>query len=401
MLTSYDAIIVGGGLAGSGLADQLAHVGYDVLVLERESQFRDRVRGENVLSWGVAAARRLGIYNTLIAAGGRPSPNWIVYVMGQPAPTRDLRTTTPGSDPMLNILHPDMQEAMIARARDAGAVVQRCATVLGVDAGPGRSPSVTYELDGTQQTATARIVVGADGRASQMRSWGGFEVQQDPDFLVVAGMLIRESDVPEGGAYLCMGPGVETFWVPLGAGRARTYFAYPGVAGRRGLSGKNKIGEYFQALRSLGTPESWLARAESIGPLAEFEGAARWVTSPARNGVVLIGDAAGASDPSWGSGLALTLLDIECLATALRSNDNWDAALEQYARGHDDYHDAIHRIHAWMTELAWSPGPEADERRARVLPKWLTQAEGLPDLVGLGPFGPSDERARRLMLGLD
>jgi hypothetical protein len=26
---------------------------------------------------------------------------------------------------------------------------------------------------------------------------------------------------------------------------------------------------------------------------------------------------------------------------------------------------------------------------------------GYPDLIGLGPFGPSDEQARRLILGLD
>lgn len=49
---SYDAIIIGGGLGGSALADQLARDGHRVLVLERETAFRDRVRGENMLSWG-------------------------------------------------------------------------------------------------------------------------------------------------------------------------------------------------------------------------------------------------------------------------------------------------------------------------------------------------------------
>jgi len=71
---SYDAIIVGGGLAGSALADQLARSNYTVLVLERETQFKDRVRGENMLPWGVAAARRLGIYDNLVSAGGHPAP---------------------------------------------------------------------------------------------------------------------------------------------------------------------------------------------------------------------------------------------------------------------------------------------------------------------------------------
>ena len=69
---SYDGIVVGGGLGGSALADQLARMGRSVLVLEREARFKDRVRGENMLPWGVSAARRLGIYDDLIAAGGHP-----------------------------------------------------------------------------------------------------------------------------------------------------------------------------------------------------------------------------------------------------------------------------------------------------------------------------------------
>lgn len=398
---SYDAIVVGGGLAGSALADQLARAGRRVLVLERETRFKDRVRGENMLAWGVAAARRLGIYDDLIAAGGHQAPSWVVYTMGNAAPPRDLPATTPGGDSMLNMFHPDMQEAVLMRAIAGGAGVLRGATVLGVDTGPGRAPSVAFEHDGKTQTLSARIVVGADGRASQMRAWGGFEVQRNPDLLTIAGTLVEGTRVPSGAAYLCMGPGIASFWAPLGAGRSRAYFIYPGVAGRRGLTGKNKVEEFLQSVQAVGVPESWTAGVEATGPLAEFDGADRWVDSPARNGVVLIGDAAASSDPSWGSGLSLTLADVEHLANALKSNDDWNVGIAEYARQHDEYYGALHRIHSWMTELVWTPGPEADERRGRVFPKWAREPEGFPDSVGLGPFGPSDERARRLILGIE
>lgn len=398
---SYDAVIVGGGLGGSVLAEQLARAGYRVLVLERELQFRDRVRGENFMSWGVAAARRLGIYTDLVSAGGHLAPNWILYLMGQPTRVRDLCATTPSGDPMLNIYHPRMQEAMIARAVAAGAIVRRGATVLSVDAAPGRAPVVAYDVDGGCRTASARIVVGADGRASNVRSWAGFDVVRSPAMLRVSGMLIEGSSVPEGGAYFAVGPGVASFWAPHGGGRARTYFVYPGATGDRQLTGRQKVSEYFRAMASAGVPASWLDGAQSIGPLAEFEGADRHVPTPAKNGVVLIGDAAGASDPSWGSGLSLTLLDVEHLAGALRSCDDWNVAIARYACEHDRYYDALQRVHTWMTDLAWTPGPEADARRERVMPKWIAQVEGFPDLVGQGPFGPSDERARRIMLGLD
>src|SRR5207237_3912475 len=102
---SYDAIIVGGGLAGSALAEQLARAGRSVLVLERETQFKDRVRGENMLPWGVGAAKRLGVYETLIGAGGQPAPRWEFYLMGNQTPTRDLSATTPNGDSALNMFH--------------------------------------------------------------------------------------------------------------------------------------------------------------------------------------------------------------------------------------------------------------------------------------------------------
>src|SRR5689334_19944198 len=143
-----DAIIVGGGLAGSALAEQLAKAGHDVLVFERETEFKDRVRGENMLPWGVAAARRLGILDDLIAAGGNPANTWMTYAMGHPSPPRDLRATTPGGDTMLNMFHPDIQKVVTTRAINAGATIMPGTTVLSLNAGPGKSPAVTYESEG-------------------------------------------------------------------------------------------------------------------------------------------------------------------------------------------------------------------------------------------------------------
>ena len=398
---SYDAIIVGGGLAGSALADQLVRAGHAVLVLERETTFRDRVRGENMLPWGVGAAKRLGIHDDLVAAGGQVSPNFVHVTMGEIGPPRDMRVTTPGGDAMLNMFHPQLQEALLARATKAGAEVMRGATVVALDATPDKSPAVTFEFQGMRQTLSARIVVGADGRASPMRSWAGFEVKRNPDLLTIAGTLVTGTNVPEASAFLCMGPGIASFWAPLGNKRSRVYFIYPGIAGRRSLSGKSKFAAFVESVREVGVPSGWLEGVEQDGPLAEFDGADRWVESPAQNGVALIGDAAASSDPSWGSGLSLTLLDVENLANALRATDDWNAALARHAREHDEYYGALHRILAWYTELVWSAGPEADERRRRVFPRMNADPTGFPDPAGQGPFGPSDERARKLLLGIE
>ena len=74
-----------------------------------------------MLPWGVAAAKRIGLYDTLVAAGGHHAPVRRTYVMGQATPPRDLPATTPAGDAMLNIYHPDMQEAVIARGIGSGA----------------------------------------------------------------------------------------------------------------------------------------------------------------------------------------------------------------------------------------------------------------------------------------
>ena len=67
---TVDLAVVGGGVAGATLGAAVAQRGGKVLVLERETKFKDRVRGENMLPWGVATARRLGVLDDLVAAGG-------------------------------------------------------------------------------------------------------------------------------------------------------------------------------------------------------------------------------------------------------------------------------------------------------------------------------------------
>src|SRR5687767_10351385 len=96
-----DVIIVGGGIGGSGLATVLARKGKRVLVLEREPKFRDRVRGENMLPWGVSVARRIGLLDDLVAAGGHRVPFFNIWTMGELSTARPLPETTPHGESSL------------------------------------------------------------------------------------------------------------------------------------------------------------------------------------------------------------------------------------------------------------------------------------------------------------
>jgi 2-polyprenyl-6-methoxyphenol hydroxylase-like FAD-dependent oxidoreductase len=238
---SFDVITVGGGLAGSTLATELARAGYKVLVLERETHFKDRVRGANMLPWGVAAARRLGLVDHLLASGARQPPYWITYMGGNPVSSRDLHATTPHGEALLNIYHPSMQEALLERASVHCVDVKRGAKVLNIDAGRDRLPNVTFEHEGSRQTLSARVVVGADGRASQVRAWGGFEIQRNPDLLTIAGTLIAGTDVPDDAVHLAFGVGCATLLAPLGGRRRGPITSTPGWLDVEGSRAKTRL----------------------------------------------------------------------------------------------------------------------------------------------------------------
>jgi menaquinone-9 beta-reductase len=142
----YDIVTVGGGLGGSSLAKVMAEKGARVLVLEREKEFKDRVRGEAMLPWGVAEAQELGICDLLRETCGHKA-RWFDFFLG-PAQImhRDLESTTPQKNPVLSFYHPEMQEILISAAAKAGAVVRRGAFVTEVRL--GSPPSVTFQHEG-------------------------------------------------------------------------------------------------------------------------------------------------------------------------------------------------------------------------------------------------------------
>jgi 2-polyprenyl-6-methoxyphenol hydroxylase-like FAD-dependent oxidoreductase len=84
MTEHRDIVIVGAGIGGAALATVLARAGLDVLVVERQTVYRDRVRGEFMAPWGVGETLRLGLTDVLLRAGGGYSTRIVVYDEGVP-----------------------------------------------------------------------------------------------------------------------------------------------------------------------------------------------------------------------------------------------------------------------------------------------------------------------------
>jgi len=391
---SWDVICVGGGLGGAALARSLAERGARVLVLERETRFRDRVRGEYLECWGVAEARALGLDAALSAAGAHPTHLLDVYLGPMRVNRRDFSDPNDPCEPPLCVSHPGLQEAVLAAAEAAGAEVERGATVTEVVS--GKSPSVRFRAGGASESASARLVVGADGRDSKLRGRMRFAEKRDPERLCLAGVLFTDYGGPDDASALLwnLASAEESLIFPQGKGVLRAYMAYRSDTGVRRYSGKERIPDFVRACHAAGVPEEWLARARTAGPLAAFEGADSRVDQPIREGVALIGDAAACSDPVWGCGMSLTLRDVRVLRDALLASSDWDAALHVYADEHDRYYARLRTVEDWLTQMQFDVGPEADARRQRFFAKVAVEPDRLPDLVGRGPDVDVSERAR-------
>ena len=144
-----------------------------------------------------------------------------------------------------------------------------------------------------------------------------------------------------------------------------------------------------------GVPDEILGPAAVSGPLATFSGATNWVEHPYKNGLALIGDAAGATDPSWGQGLGLAIHDAKLLSENLMANEDWDKAGNAYAVQHDRDFGLMHTFENWMAEVLCKTGPEADARRQRILPMWHQDPSRNPWTMVNGPGEPLDETVRK------
>lgn len=399
MATDYDIICVGGGLGGSSLAKAMAERGCKVFVAERETEFKDRVRGEFLFPWGVAESQALGLYDLLMETCGHHPQYQDIRVSGGKMPDRDFAETTPHGVRSMCFYHPQMQETLLGAAEAAGAEVRRGVKVRGVE--PGKEPSVTLEANGGSETLSARMVVGADGRGSMMRKWGGFEVLADDRGLQLAGLLLDGIKGVDDRGINALDPFVQraALLFPQGKGRARAYFGNRVDEGLR-LQGDKDVPRFLEESVKLGLPAEALEHAEAAGPLATFPCIYEWVDLPYRDGVALVGDSATTSDQTWGQGLSLTMGAVRRLRNTLVEDDDWDRAGQTFAEGVREMWTQIRTVEFWFTELFYGMSPEANAARMRALPLIAQDPTRLHDALASGlAAGPADETARRRFFG--
>ncbi|MGW1792576.1 FAD-dependent oxidoreductase [Streptomyces tubercidicus] len=331
-----DAVVVGGGIAGSALAAALAGDGYEVLLLERQTVYRDKVRGEVVNCWGVVELRRLGLEQALLDAGGTFVNRFVGFDETIDPETAQenalhLDEMLPEIPGVLDVGHPEACEALATAAENAGATVVRGVGEVNVTGGP--NPSVRYELDDMEYEVPCRIVVGADGRMSTVRRQLDIALAQTSPNSLGGGMLVEDlHDWPVNVTSIGTEGELLYFVFPRDGARARLYILH-GVDQKGRFSGPTRQADFLKAFQFRCIPGSEMfASATPSQSCAFYPMNDASAATPIAPGAVLVGDAAGWSDPVVGQGLSIALRDARSVREALRSHSSWTPeAFEAYA----------------------------------------------------------------------
>jgi 2-polyprenyl-6-methoxyphenol hydroxylase-like FAD-dependent oxidoreductase len=377
--TNYDLAIIGGGIGGSALATVMQRAGRSCLLLERTEEYPDRTKGEWIAPWGVAEADLLGVRDIIASARGHVIRRHVSF---DPAldPDEALATPTelallPGVDGPMTQRHPDACQALFDAATAEGADGRRGVEGLAVNLEP--QPTVSWrDATGTHE-ATVRLVVGADGRNSMVRRSFGFEMQKDPPHHYFSGVLVDGADdFDQELQAIGTERDVHFLVFPQGAGRVRLYLGF-GLDQPKRFTGPDGPQAFVDAFRFDCMPASEaLASATPVSPCATYPNEDTWVDVPVRDGVVLIGDAAGWNDPITGQGQSIALRDVRVVSEVLQASDDWSAAA--FAPYVEERRERMRRLRfgaSVQSKIYNEFGREAAARRLRVWERFEAEPE--------------------------
>ena len=177
MPNKYDAIVVGARCAGSPTAMLLARLGYRVLVVDRATFPSDTISTHLIHTPGVAAMRRWGLLDQLIATGCPPIHTY-VFDLGP-----ILLTGAPGTQESPVSYGPRrtvLDKLLVDAAAEAGAEVREAFTVEEIVVEDGHVTGIRGHGKGGQAvTEHARVVIGADGLYSLVAKTVGAETYNE------------------------------------------------------------------------------------------------------------------------------------------------------------------------------------------------------------------------------
>jgi len=329
-----DVVVVGGGPAGAAAAITLARSGRDVIVVDRARFPRDKCCGDGLTAGALRHYEALGLRPDTVASWQQVDDVWVRSPSGRTACFPMPR----GQGVFAAVAErSDLDAAFLDVARAAGAKVHDGHGLTGARLIDGSTDSNSYvelDVDGLGPVR-APYAVGADGMWSPLRKALGADE---------AGYLGEWHAFRQ--YFSGVGPKAADLWVWFDAD------VLPGYAWSFPLpDGRANVG--FGIQRSSGIPvrrmkELWpevLGRPhvrEVLGPDAVAEAPHRAWPIPARidkarlhaGRALFVGDAAAATDPMTGEGIAQALITGRLAADAIQQAGPTrpDQAAAQYGR---------------------------------------------------------------------
>jgi flavin-dependent dehydrogenase len=353
----YDAIVIGGRIAGSATATLLARAGRRVLVVDRATFPSDTISTQVVWQRGVNYLIDWSLGDRL-AGLGSPAIDTLDLGFG----AFSLSGAPPAVGRAVHVYAPRrtrLDKMLVDAAREAGAEVREGFAVDEILADNGRVTGIRgREKSGTPVTERATVVIGADG---------------------VHSTVARAVQAPEYNVQPRLACWYYSYWSGIRSSRIR-FFALPGncigciptndglclVAAAWPLARfsevKQDVERQFHA--SLERLPAFHEEVRAGKREERFYGTGdlpHYFRKPYGPGWALVGDAGYHKDPVLASGISDALRDSALLAAALEKvwdgRESWEAALGGYEAARNRASDATYAMNVQFAAME-PPPPE-------------------------------------------
>jgi flavin-dependent dehydrogenase len=352
MTKAYDAIVVGARCAGAATAMLLARASLNVLVVDHDHPGGDTMSTHALMRAGVMQLHRWGLIDAIRRSGVQPVKETSFFYSREQL-TVEIKPT-PYADALYAPRRYVLDTLLAEAAAKAGAMLRYrqscCGLIKGDD---GRVIGVRLKGDaGRVETATADLVIGADGRRSTVARLA--ETPTLAEARSASAVLYAYFQGIENRGYRWYwAPGVAGGIIPTNGGQSCVFLALPAqrVGALRGKSAHDLVAAAHALLPTL---REHLAGAVPCSAPVVFAGQHGRVRQASGSGWALVGDAGYFKDPISAHGITDALRDAELLARAILAG-NLDAYARMRAQLSGPFFDITERLAAFdwdMDELA-------------------------------------------------